>query len=141
VISSGDDESHAHPRPETLGALGKAGRGKRPLLLSTELMRSTREDEGDARQQRASLIGRIAAAQQAGDTDRVEELEEELAVLDDRIFGRNVAVYGAVNVRTDGRRAVVAYKLERAARRGGSLDKWDLYRIEPGVDGALTYQP
>jgi beta-lactamase superfamily II metal-dependent hydrolase len=141
VISSGDDESYAHPRPETLGALGKAGRGARPLLVSTELMRSTREHEGDARRERESLVNRIKAAQLAGDTDLVGELVDELAILDDRLFGRNVAVYGAVNVRTDGRRAIVAYRLERDARRSGSLDKWDLYRIEPGPDGRLTYQP
>jgi beta-lactamase superfamily II metal-dependent hydrolase len=46
VVSSGDNESHAHPRPDTLGAIGLYGRGSRPLLFSTELMRSTREDEG-----------------------------------------------------------------------------------------------
>lgn len=138
VVSSGDDESYAHPRPETLGALGRHGRGQRPLLFSTELMRSTREDEGDAREERAALVQSIRDAESAGDTDRVEELEVELAKLDDRIFGRNVAVYGAINLRTDGHRVVMAYKLEREAKRGGRLTKWDLYRMEP-VSGVLTY--
>lgn len=32
IISSGDNESYAHPRPDTLGAMGKAGRGTRPLI-------------------------------------------------------------------------------------------------------------
>ena len=45
VVSSGDQESHVHPRPDLLGLLGKVGRGTRPLLLSTELLRSTRERE------------------------------------------------------------------------------------------------
>ena len=43
VISSGDKESHSHPRPDALGAFGKHGRGDRPLIFSTELARSTRE--------------------------------------------------------------------------------------------------
>ncbi|MDX2447690.1 MAG: hypothetical protein QNK29_10910 [Desulfobacterales bacterium] len=47
VISSGDEEGHVHPRPDLLGLLGKTGRGARPLLLSSELLRSTREHEDD----------------------------------------------------------------------------------------------
>ena len=43
VVSSGDYESHSHPRPDALGAFGKHGRGERPLIFSTELARSTRE--------------------------------------------------------------------------------------------------
>lgn len=43
VISSGDEESFCHPRPETLGAIGKYGRGERPLIYSTELARSSPE--------------------------------------------------------------------------------------------------
>ncbi len=40
VISSGDNESYAHPRPDALGATGRYGRGRRPLIFSTELARS-----------------------------------------------------------------------------------------------------
>ena len=43
VVSSGDEESHAHPRPDLLGRLGKLGRGDAPLILCTEILRSTRE--------------------------------------------------------------------------------------------------
>ena len=43
IISSGDDESHSHPRPDALGAYGKSSRGERPLIFSTELARSTHE--------------------------------------------------------------------------------------------------
>ncbi len=35
VVSSGDNEPHSHPRPDTLGALGKCGRGNRPLIFRT----------------------------------------------------------------------------------------------------------
>jgi hypothetical protein len=41
VISSGDNESHAHPRAEALGCAGRYTRGPRPLVFSTELARST----------------------------------------------------------------------------------------------------
>ncbi len=40
VISSGDNESHAHPRADAVGAAGKYSRGKKPKVYSTELARS-----------------------------------------------------------------------------------------------------
>lgn len=40
VISSGDNESHAHPRADAIGCAGKYARGTRPLVYSTELARS-----------------------------------------------------------------------------------------------------
>lgn len=40
VISSGDNESHAHPRADAIGCAGKYSRSKRPMVFSTELARS-----------------------------------------------------------------------------------------------------
>lgn len=40
VISSGDNESYAHPRADALGAAGRYSRGRSPLVFSTELARS-----------------------------------------------------------------------------------------------------
>lgn len=40
VISSGDNESYAHPRADALGCAGRYTRGGRPLVFSTELARS-----------------------------------------------------------------------------------------------------
>lgn len=40
VISSGDNESHAHPRADAIGCAGKYSRGARPKVFSTELARS-----------------------------------------------------------------------------------------------------
>ena len=40
VISSGDNEGHAHPRADAIGCAGKYSRGERPLVFSTELARS-----------------------------------------------------------------------------------------------------
>lgn len=41
VISSGDNESYAHPRADAIGCAGKYSRGSRPKVFSTELARST----------------------------------------------------------------------------------------------------
>lgn len=41
VISSGDNEGHAHPRADAIGCAGKYSRSSRPLVYSTELARST----------------------------------------------------------------------------------------------------
>ena len=40
VISSGDNESHAHPRADSIGCAGRYSRGVRPKVFSTELARS-----------------------------------------------------------------------------------------------------
>jgi competence protein ComEC len=40
VISSGDNESYAHPRAEAIGCAGRYSRGVRPKVFSTELARS-----------------------------------------------------------------------------------------------------
>ncbi len=114
VISSGDQEGHVHPRPDLLGRLGKAGRGASPVLLSTELQRSTRERE-DAR-----LVKAIQkAVVQQGKTPTPER---EKAILDDiATLGRsNVDVDGAIYVKTDGDRLIAAFKKET----GSATDKW-----------------
>lgn len=105
IISSGDEEPHAHPRPDAVGAFGKFGRGDRPLIFSTELARSTKD-----------LI------------IKANPTKKEL--------GRTVAVYGMINVRTDGERVVIAQKLEQAASRG----EWDFYELTPNEDGDLVYK-
>ena len=63
----------------------------------------------------------------------IEELTEEIAK-------RNVTVYGAINLRTDGRKIVMAQKLERDRKIGGSLTKWDVYKLEPDADGVMTFE-
>ena len=86
VISSGDEESFSHPRPDTLGAIGKHSRGDRPLIFSTELARSTPE---------------FIELSKLKDSPKKRE--------------RVVTVYGMINVRTDGEYVVIAQKLEKPA--------------------------
>lgn len=83
VISSGDDEPHVHPRPDTLGTIGKHSRGERSLIFSTELARSGKE-----------FI----------DLTKIKTEKKKERV---------VVVYGMINVRTDGERIILAQKLER----------------------------
>jgi beta-lactamase superfamily II metal-dependent hydrolase len=97
VVSSGDDESHCHPRPESLGVLGKYGRGTRPLIKDREI-------------------------------EFIDQLLHNL--------GRSVAVYGMITLRTDGKHALMAQKLEKQRPNG---QKWDLTLLRPGEDGRLHY--
>ncbi len=98
VISSGDDEPHTHPRPDTLGTVGKHSRGERSLIFSTEPARSGKE------------FVEVAKLNPNKKKERV------------------VTVYGIINVRTDGDKVIIAQKLERkAAGRNWDIHKleWD----------------
>lgn len=114
VISSGDNEGHVHPRPDLLGRLGLFGRGGAPVILSTELQRSARERE-DAKLV-ASLrknVDKLAAKASQKLTDKIKEQIDELAK-------NNVAVYGAIYVKTDGERLITAFRTET----GSEIKKW-----------------
>ena len=122
VISSGDDESWCHPRPDTLGALGRFGRGDRPLIFSTELARSAPEQIKHPSELRRGLT---AARLQERETAFAEDLVQSL--------GRSVAVYGMICLRTDGDKALFAQKLEKPA---SNARKWDLHLLDAGRAGA-----
>ena len=96
VISSGDEEQHCHPRPETLGTIGKHSRGDRSLIFSTELARSSKE---------------FVDFSNRKETDSTLE--------------RTVTVYGMINVRTDGEKAIIAQKLEKPASGRG----WQIHEL------------
>lgn len=103
VISSGDNEPHTHPRPDTLGTIGKHSRGERSLIFSTELARSGKEFVD---------IKKL-------NTQKSRE--------------RVVTVYGMINVRTDGEKVIVAQKLEKPAKdRNWDIHKLE-WNEEKGV--------
>jgi beta-lactamase superfamily II metal-dependent hydrolase len=135
VISSGDNESYSHPRPDTLGAIGKYGRGTRPLIFSTELARSAKEIIKHPylfRQEIRDLAKQLDLAETESDKEAVrKKLEKKMTQLE-----RSIAVYGMINVRTDGEKAIVAQKLEKPR---SNAEKWDIYELEPGPDGRLAY--
>ena len=133
VISSGDEESHCHPRPDTLGAVGRHGRGDRPLVFSTELARSTREFTKPLAAVQEQILAAIAGLETADAAQR-----KKLNRLIDSLLNteeRNVAVYGMISVRTDGERVVIMQKLERP--RSSTGEGFDLQWLVPGPDGDL----
>jgi hypothetical protein len=127
VISSGDEESYSHPRPESLGAVGRFGRGIRPLIFSTELARSSPEKIKDPFELQEKLI-------LAQSKERVSEFTEDLI----EKLGRTVAVYGMITLRTDGNRVMLAQKLEQPRSKS---QKWDMHYLSRDSQGKLIYQP
>jgi hypothetical protein len=127
VISSGDEEGHVHPRPDLLGRLGSFGRGPAPVLLSTELQRSTRELEDEQIVARlktdiATLASRPTPELQASILSNVE------------LLGRtNVAVWGTIYVKTDGQHLIAAFKKESRS----DMDKWFAFEYAFDASGVL----
>ncbi|MBL0916202.1 MAG: hypothetical protein IBJ13_12040, partial [Sphingopyxis sp.] len=125
VISSGDDDvNYVHPRPDLLGRLGKVARGAAPVLLSTELQRSTREAEDEALVKRLKRNVDLLAA---GGPDKAEDgtmltdaqraeartvLAKAMNADVDTLGLPNVSVDGAIYVKTDGKRLIAAFKKE-----------------------------
>lgn len=130
VVSSGDEESHAHPRPDLLGRLGKQGRGSAPLILCTEILRSTRE------QGRKEDFDAVAALNLLIEDPDIEEDERRQARKDrsellERIRKRNVGVYGAITLRSDGAHMQISFQLE--SPRG--KQRWQVYGLHQDADG------
>lgn len=134
VISSGDEESHCHPRPNTLGAVGRHGRGEIPMIFSTELSRSTREFTKPAGATQEEIRATIAALELADAASR-PGLQKKLDGLLNKAE-RNVAVYGLITLRTDGERVLIAQKLER--ERSATKEAFDLQWLEPDEEGVLA---
>jgi beta-lactamase superfamily II metal-dependent hydrolase len=135
-ISSGDEEGYAHPRADALGAIGRTSRGTRPLIFSTELGRSSAEyhERPDWLRSRmnAALAELESASTPAARARALEGARDARSALE-----RSVAIYGAIQLRTDGSRVVIAQKIERPMNKGR---KWDVYALEP-IAGELTYVP
>lgn len=121
VVSSGDNESYAHPRPDALGSFGKYGRGIRPLIFSTELARSTKEFTHvfDYMEELKVYQQRLAAATSKLKKKRIERQMQ-------RRKDSNVASYGLITLRTDGERVIMAQKYEVPAKSGR---KWDIHQL------------
>lgn len=135
VISSGDSETHTHPRPETLGTIGKHSRGKRPLIFSTELARSTVERKIIADEDLAELHNLKQSLKTAGLTqDQKNIIKGKITKLESKLE-RNVAVYGMINLRTDGKKIMMAQKKEE---KDAGYVYWI---IKPNKDGIMEYLP
>ena len=127
VISSGDEEGHVHPRPDLLGRLGKLGRSATPVILSTELQRSTRDLE-DEKMVRA-LSERVMQLHDSPTEKRRDRILDDIWAL-----GRsNVTVYGTIYLKTDGERLVTAFRIET----GSEKKKWFTFEYKFGDNGEL----
>lgn len=140
VVSSGDNEPHSHPRADTLGTIGVHSRGVRPLIFSTELARSAKEaiKHPYILQNRIKELSKDIAEAPTGTAKErraKDRMVKEFNKLVESI-PRSVAVYGAINVRTDGHKVIIAQKLERPRSKS---KKWDIYRLEPAGTGPLGY--
>jgi beta-lactamase superfamily II metal-dependent hydrolase len=120
VISSGDEESYGHPRPDALGAFGKCGRGHRPLIFSTEVARSTREFTPlrEYFEKIRAFEAEIAAAPTAAEKARLQKEMEEAK-------DSNVARYGMITLRSDGVTTIIASKLEVPSKEF----RWDIHEL------------
>lgn len=124
VISSGDEEGHVHPRPDLLGRLGRKGRGASPVLLSTELQRSTRarEDQRLSEQLTADIAAQVAGSP----PDRLDRIKEAIKSLS----RSNVDVDGAIYIKTDGQRLIAAFKKETESE----TDRWFYFEYRMAGD-------
>ena len=112
VVSSGDEESHAHPRPDLLGRLGKQGRGAAPLILCTEILRSTREKGRTEDFNKLRALDRQIDDPQTPDSER-KVARKQRTLLQHHIQRRNVGVYGAITMRSDGTHMEISFRLEQ----------------------------
>lgn len=140
VISSGDqDKNYVHPRPDLLGRLGKFGKGRAPVLLSTELQRSTRDiDNSDLVRRLKKRVADLVREARAGpdDAGAIEDQDEELAALlgqFSKLALPSVEVDGAIYVKTDGRRLMTAFKKEATSQ----TSRWFYYVYTLEGDGDL----
>jgi len=132
VISSGDNESYAHPRPRILGASAHYGRGcvnlqgeeQPPLLYSTELARSLSLRFADSVAVDESRIDPDNVGVRLGGQDRSFRRLNRTPLVGD-------LVYGLVNVRTDGHTILVGTLRE-------SGNDFELQAFQAGMDPAAS---
>lgn len=140
VVSSGDDEPHSHPRPDTLGIIGKYSRSNRPLIFSTELARSGNESIKHPNEVRRKLRKQIEKEfliiNDANATDTQKKKADTRLNKHLLVIQRSVANYGMINVRTDGNRVIIVQRLER---KRSKAKRWDIYRFESNENGILHF--
>ncbi len=141
VISSGDqDANYVHPRPDLLGRLGRLGWGSAPVLLSTELQRSTRDIDNSELVRKLSKEIRALVSETAQGAITEDERTEKLDDLLEDFGGLalpSVAVDGAIYVKTDGETLITAFKKETQDAKS----KWFYYAYRIAGDGELERVP
>lgn len=132
VISSGDNESYTHPRPETLGSIGKSSKGERPLIFSTELARSAK-DKIEIKEKDLEMLSKLKLSlTTVSDPAELKLLKAQREQLKSRME-RAIAVYGMINLRTDGKKIILAQKKEEKS------SGFEIFKLEPDSNGVLKY--
>lgn len=134
VISSGDDESYNHPRPDTMGAIGKCGYSDKPLIFSTEMARSNKEIRNSSIAKLVENLGKITMLKKKIAEIKNTSPNDQNALIDakkalqkaEKTYNSSMTKFGMINIRTDGKKGIIAQKLERKS----SHSKWDIYKIE-----------
>jgi len=129
VISSGDNEDYAHPRPRVMGASARFGRDSKsargellpPLIYSTELARSVKLDLAASVRKKGSKKALLQAAE-----TEVKPEGGAYRPLDRTPISTDL-IYGLVNVRTDGDRVLCATMEEQG-------NQFDIQVFRAGVE-------
>lgn len=141
VISSGDDESYSHPRPDTLGALGKTGYSKKPLIFSTELARSNKDFSKSSvpvlikkyqewEEAKNDLIEFKKNYVPSPDNIRIFEIKKQEEVKSYKEINSYLTRYGMISLRSDGEKMIMTQKLEKDSSHG----KYDIYKFKFNSD-------
>lgn len=129
VISSGDNEDYAHPRPRVMGASAKYGRESKdpkgqtlpPLLYSTELARSVKLEYAASFRKTGTSTALLQA-----DEAEVKPSNGKYRKVTSTPISTDL-IYGLVNVRTDGKRILCGTMKE-------SGNEFDLKVFRAGVE-------
>lgn len=128
VISSGDNEMYGHPRPDAIGAFGKCGYGKRPLIFSTELARSNVEITLSKAKTLIKLMNTVGTLTEdlgsIEDPDKADVVRKKITAAN-KTINSFLTKYGMINLRTDGKRMIMASKLEVQSAHS----KWDIHEL------------
>ncbi|TXN35444.1 hypothetical protein FVB32_12740 [Flagellimonas hymeniacidonis] len=136
VISSGDNENYSHPRPDTLGAIGKTGYSKKPLIFSTELARSNKDFSSTTIPELVKKYQNWEEAKNEHDDFKANfvDIPANLVILEElkdkmvkkyKEINSYLTRYGMISLRSDGEQMIVAQKLEKDGRGG----KYDIYKF------------
>ena len=131
-------ESGAAPIKKIVRAMPKAMRSKDVRDVGQRLIRNLMAKPYRALTELTA--GTVVVADELTPAEE-DNLEEKLSALQKeqerhwKKLARSVDVYGAINLRTDGEKIVMAQKLEK--KRGN--DEWDIYRIEQDDSGEFHY--
>ncbi len=111
VVSSGDAPDHGHPRASFLGAVGRVGRSRHPLIFSTEIAATFRDFGNGSAAEPADIMADSTLAALDYSTNEANRLARH---------SFKKILPGMINVRTDGR-------MIYAARRVQAGYQWESY--------------